>query len=192
MRTKIFAVVAAVVLSVSLNTGASAEVIYLKNGKIVKEKIVERGSYYIVTMENNVPRKYFDAQIDRIEEDALDTSGVDVEQFKEAGMPVEKAKLIVALVNVSGVRASMQKSIEDVLGKVPEEQKATYAQMFDIDEIIERLIPLYDKYYTEADLQGMITFYESPAGQKVIESTPEIVKESIGVLVEYVQEKAKP
>ncbi|HQP10768.1 MAG TPA: DUF2059 domain-containing protein, partial [Candidatus Omnitrophota bacterium] len=168
-----------------------AETIYFKDGKVVKEKIIERGSYYIVTEKNNIPHKYFEGQIDRIEEDGMDTSGIDFEQFKRLGLSVEKAKLIVQLMNVSGVRSNMQKSIDEVLGRIPEAQRASYAQIFNIEEIIERLIPLYDKHYSESDLQSIIDFYESPAGKKVMEVTPEIMKESVGVLVGYVQEKTK-
>ena len=192
MKIKMFIFLLAFALSVSFCSGAFAETIYLKNGKVIKAKIVEKGPYYIVVERNNIPRKYFDGEVDRIEEDDMDTSGIDFAQFEEIGMSIEKAKAIVSMMNVSGVRRNMDQSIEKVIEGVPEEEKAHYKQLFNIEEIIERLIPLYDKYYSYAELQGIIAFYESPAGQKALEATPEIMKESVGILVKYVEEKAKP
>jgi hypothetical protein len=188
-RKNLFMGIIGIVLVLSCSV-CSAEIIYLKDGKVIKAKIIEKGPYYIVIEENKIPRKYFDGQIDRIEEDVMDTSGIDFEKFQRVGMPIEKTKLIVQMINVSGVRGNMQKSITDVLGQVPEKERAAYEKIFDMDEIIERLIPLYDKYYSQTELQGIIAFYESPAGKKTLEVTPEIVKESVSVLLGYVQEKA--
>ena len=192
MKTKVLAFFTVFILCASFCAPSSAETIYLKDGRVIKEKIVKKGPYYIITEANNIPHKYFDGQIDRIEEDGMDTSGIEFEQFEELGMPIAKAKLIVSLVNVSGVRRNMEQSVQQVIARVPEENKAQYEQLFNIDEIIERLIPLYDKYYSEADLQGVIAFYESPSGKKTLEVTPEIMKESVGVLVDYVKEKSAP
>ena len=173
-----------------------AETIYLRDGRILKEKIIERGSYYIITREGNVSRKYYMGQIDRIEDDTLedtvDMENIDIDQFEEIGMPIGKAKLIVVLIDVSGVRRNMEKNLEQVMEGVPEEQKDFYKELFNVDEIVERLVPLYDKYYTEKELWDIVQFYESPAGQKALEVTPKIMKETIGVSLEYFKEKATP
>jgi len=57
-------------------TFSYAEKVYLKDGSVVQGQIIEKGSYYIVIKQGKYPRKYFNGQIDRIEEDAAD---VDVE-----------------------------------------------------------------------------------------------------------------
>ncbi|MBN1869123.1 MAG: DUF2059 domain-containing protein [Candidatus Omnitrophica bacterium] len=169
------------------------ETIYLKDGRILKEKIVQRESYYIVTEKGNIPHKYYMGQIDRIEddtvEDRVDMKNINLKQFEEMGMPVEKAKLIVIFMDVSGVRRNMQQNLDQVISGVPEEQKDYYKNIFNVDEIIERLIPLYDKYYNEQELWDMIRFYESPAGKKILEVTPKIMEESVGVSVEYIKQK---
>lgn len=192
MKAKISLFLPVCILFISFCCVSFAETIYLKNGNVVKAKIIKRGPYYIITETNNVPHKYFDGQIDHIEEEGMDTSGIDFEQFEELGMPIEKAKLIVTLLNVSGVRRNMEQSIEQVIARVPEENRKHYEGLFNIDEIIERLIPLYDKHYSDADLNGVIAFYKSSAGIKMLEATPEIMKESVGVLIDYVKEKSTP
>lgn len=171
-----------------------AETIYLRDGRILKEKIIQKGSYYIVTEVNGFPRKYYMGQIDRIEEDTIidtaDVENIDIDQYEAIGMPADKAKLIVVLMDVSGVRQNMEQNIKKVIEGVPDDQKDYYEKLFDVDEIIEQLIPLYDKHYTEKELYEIIEFYEGPVGQKLLEVTPKIMKESIGVSVEYFKEKS--
>lgn len=173
-----------------------AETIYLRDGRVLKEKIIQKESYYIITEEKGVPHKYYMGQISRIEEDTpqdkVDMENIDVEQYTQIGMPVEKAKLIVVLIDVSGVRRNMEQNLDQVVDNIPEEQKDQYRELFNVDEIIERLIPLYDKYYTEKELWDIVKFYESPAGQKALDVTPKIMKESVGVSLEYFKEKMTP
>lgn len=45
--------------------------------------------------------------------------------------------------------------------------------------IEEVMYPLYDKYFTEDDLKGVIAFYKSPAGRKFVEAGPKLTIESI-------------
>ena len=37
-------------------------------------------------------------------------------------------------------------------------------------------IPIYSHYFTMEDIQGLIKFYESPLGQRVVKSLPEVVQ----------------
>lgn len=48
-------------------------------------------------------------------------------------------------------------------------------------DIVASLIPVYKKYLTKEDLQGMIAFYKTPLGKKFAENTPEISKESMQI-----------
>jgi hypothetical protein len=45
--------------------------------------------------------------------------------------------------------------------------------------------PIYDKYYTEADIDQLITFYNSPIGKKSVELMPVIMQESMSVGQEW-------
>jgi hypothetical protein len=47
------------------------------------------------------------------------------------------------------------------------------------DELINTVIPIYEKYYTEDDIDKIILFYNSPVGKKMIEMTPLILQESM-------------
>ncbi len=50
-----------------------------------------------------------------------------------------------------------------------------------MDDLVTKLIPVYSKHLTQKDLEGLISFYETPVGKKYAESTPLIMQESIMV-----------
>lgn len=54
-----------------------------------------------------------------------------------------------------------------------------------INDLVEMLIPVYKKHLTIEDLNGLINFYESPAGRKYAEENPAIVQESMAVGQEW-------
>ena len=54
-----------------------------------------------------------------------------------------------------------------------------------MDQLIDMLIPIYEKYLTEDDLKAIIDFYTSDAGKKYAEKTPAIMQESMVVGQEW-------
>ena len=45
-------------------------------------------------------------------------------------------------------------------------------------DMLEPIVPIYDKYLTDDDIRGLIQFYESPLGQRVIKILPQVTQES--------------
>jgi uncharacterized protein len=52
-------------------------------------------------------------------------------------------------------------------------------------EMVDLLVPIYIKYYTDAELMQLLAFYKSPIGQKVIEQLPLISQDSYKVGEEW-------
>jgi hypothetical protein len=48
-----------------------------------------------------------------------------------------------------------------------------------IDEMIDALVPIYQRHFSKADLDGMLAFYTSPVGQKFQSEQPAITQESM-------------
>lgn len=46
------------------------------------------------------------------------------------------------------------------------------------DELVNLVIPVYDKYYTHDDIKQLIAFYHSPLGKKQISIMPSITSDS--------------
>lgn len=46
------------------------------------------------------------------------------------------------------------------------------------DSVIDLLVPVYSRYFTKSDVEGLIAFYKSPLGRKLATVTPAISFES--------------
>ncbi len=56
--------------------------------------------------------------------------------------------------------------------------------------VTEAMVPIYAKAFTMEDIQGLIQFYESPLGQRVVKTLPEVVQQSQATGVQIEQTSA--
>ncbi len=52
-------------------------------------------------------------------------------------------------------------------------------KVFSIDELVDAIIPIYQRHLTHADIQTVIEFYSSSTGQKMIKEMPTMMAESM-------------
>ena len=53
----------------------------------------------------------------------------------------------------------------------------------------EDMVALYDKYFSQKEINDYIAFYKSPSGQKFIKVTPDISKDLMGIMMQkYIPE----
>jgi len=57
----------------------------------------------------------------------------------------------------------------------------TLFREFSPDEMIDALVLIYQKHLSKSDLDAILVFYASPAGQKVLKEMPAILAESMEV-----------
>ena len=50
---------------------------------------------------------------------------------------------------------------------------------FPIDEMIDAMVPIYQKHLTKSDLDAVIAFYSSPVGQKLLNEQPAMMAEAM-------------
>ncbi len=92
---------------------------------------------------------------------------------------------------------AMNASIENNASLTPEQKQKVRANMnqpFEIavkeaaaivndpkvvDESVERLYPIYAKYYTPDEVRQITAFYKTPVGTKALSVTPQIISESM-------------
>lgn len=55
------------------------------------------------------------------------------------------------------------------------------------DEFISRLVPAYDQSFSLDELNGIIKFYETPVGRKLLESAPQISSEASRISDEWIK-----
>ena len=58
-------------------------------------------------------------------------------------------------------------------------------QKLDYHELIEMVMPIYDKYYTLEDLKSANAFYESPAGIRILSVSPMVSQEVVKISMEW-------
>lgn len=75
---------------------------------------------------------------------------------------------------------------EKLLATVPNNDKGqafvtsfieSYQKKFDVDQLTEQLVVIYDKHYTDDEIKTLLQFYGSPVGQRVAAETPKINRE---------------
>jgi hypothetical protein len=77
---------------------------------------------------------------------------------------------------------SMMGSFKSMNANVPAEvwnELEKEFQSTSLDDLVKMLTPVYERHMTEADLNEVIKFYNSPAGKKLAEKTPAIMDESM-------------
>lgn len=64
---------------------------------------------------------------------------------------------------------------------IPESFWSEFAKEVDANELINGIVPIYQKHFTEEDVREAIRFYKSPTGAKFIAKQPQIMQESMAV-----------
>jgi uncharacterized protein len=105
-----------------------------------------------------------------------------------AAKRVEIRKLI-QLTGAANVSADALRQIIEPLRagfpQVPEEFWNTFIKEVHSDELIDLVIPIYDKYYTRGEIEDLMHFYQSPVGQKTIQVLPKLSTEAINAGQEW-------
>jgi hypothetical protein len=169
-----------------------AAIIYLKNGAKVEGEIISEESYRVKIKVGGIPYTYQRGEIDHIEtnQGATPAAKLSTVPSRDAGqIPAAKRELILRYLDANGTRDSMSRNFKQIAAGLSNEEAATFLKAYSVDEIIERMVPIYDKYYREEELKAMINFYKSPAGLKVLEATPLIMKETSDIAAAYFREK---
>jgi len=85
-----------------------------------------------------------------------------------------------------GANTAIEQSREKLLATVPNNEQgqafvnafaAGYEKKFDVDQVTDQLVAVYDKHYTDDEIKGLLQFYGSPLGQKVAAEMPKINRE---------------
>ncbi len=178
---------------------AFADTVYLKSGRVVEGNILERSDSQVKIDANGITLTYYMDEVDRIEsaQGVLANQVVPAQDERVSAVSdrgniysaLSKEGLVLKYMEVTGVRNNMQKTFTDIIDAAPEEKKADLRQVLDLDEVLRQLIPVYEQYFSERDLQELIAFYESDVGRKLLRTAPLILKDSMDKSLEYFQGK---
>ena len=87
-------------------------------------------------------------------------------------------------VQAENMRQLFRETLQRDKGEVPADFDTTFkTAMADLikgmpsDQIVEAMIPTYQKHFTKGDIEAMNAFYSSPVGQKVLQELPAVMQE---------------
>lgn len=102
-----------------------------------------------------------------------------------------KQKKIKELFQVMDIQAATNEMSEMILNdtdsmKLSKNQKAAMQKEMQsmMDYVLNKQAELYDRHFTEQEIDDILNFYKTPAGKKIIEETPKITKELFTDLME--------
>lgn len=95
----------------------------------------------------------------------------------------ESIKELLELTGSATVGIQVMSNLFDEFEKqftdVPAEYWKNFRSKMNAGDLVNLIIPIYEKYYTEEDVQGLIKFYNTPVGKKVIATLPQVTAESM-------------
>ena len=64
-----------------------------------------------------------------------------------------------------------------------------YLTTFPWAEMLDAMVPVYQKHFTKNDVDALVAFYSTPTGQKLIRELPEITAEAMQVMMPMLQKR---
>ncbi|MEA5627863.1 DUF2059 domain-containing protein [Nostoc sp. UHCC 0251] len=105
---------------------------------------------------------------------------------------IEKTNNIKKLFELTGVKNLSRQILTQLLNnvksdypQVPQKFWDKFAVEFKSDDLVNEIIPIYNKYFTNEEIKQLITFYQTPLGQKTITVIPQIYQESYEIGKRY-------
>jgi hypothetical protein len=119
-----------------------------------------------------------------------------VSQITTAQLQQEFTGILESIVpETSGIslekKQEMINQINQDMSRILTQYNQRLMEKLDFNQIMEKVYyPLYDKFFTEEDLQTMIDFYQTPTGKKTITVMPQLLQESIQRFSQIIQPQA--
>jgi len=113
-----------------------------------------------------------------------------------AAQPSEKqVRELFEVMHMSQTFSRMNAQMIEVMGKAVPCVPASYWQGF-IDangsqQLLNRMVPIYQSHFTDDDIAGLLTFYRSPLGQKVLTQMPLTMAEGMKVSQQWGRERGQ-
>ena len=98
-------------------------------------------------------------------------------------------KALTEMMAVSGAKATYNSVINQMVANFKEDKPEIPVEVWDkfgvaftekaTSDIVDLILPIYQKHLTEEDLKNLTIFYKSPTGSKMARETPFIMQESM-------------
>ena len=100
----------------------------------------------------------------------------------------ETKAVVTELLEVAGARRTMETVMSTMLDnlkkqspQLPDDYFEEIRKGFSYDSLLPALIPVYARHWSLEDLKGMVAFYKTPLGQRMVQETPKVMQESMAL-----------
>ena len=93
----------------------------------------------------------------------------------------EHARIADRWAVVNGVQMidTMMGSFRKGLPSVPDTFWTEFRSEIHEGDLVDLCVPIYDKHFSEEDLLGLVAFYETPLGKRLLAAQPQVMQESL-------------
>jgi hypothetical protein len=109
----------------------------------------------------------------------------------------QKQKDIRTLLRITGsgalgtqVMGQMIGNMKKAMPQVPDKFWGDFMKEVHTDELVDLIVPVYDRNLTHDDVKELIRFYQSPTGKKFVSVLPKVTQESMAVGEKWGREMA--
>jgi len=91
---------------------------------------------------------------------------------------------------IATVRDLVQKRVPNITEAQLSELEGMIAELYrhyPVDQLLQDMVPVYQKHLTKADVDGISAFYSSPPGQKLLHETPAMTSEAMQISMARMQ-----
>jgi hypothetical protein len=95
---------------------------------------------------------------------------------------------ILELMEVMGTKQNLHNVLNTMVAQyktsypdIPSEFWKKAISEENVNDLFNKMIPLYSKYYTEKEINDLIVFYKTPTGKKMVETMPLVMNESMKI-----------
>ena len=105
---------------------------------------------------------------------------------RESPPPEDLARQLIRL---TGGQDQVAAVADVVASRLSKEETAAFRRVFDANELVDLLVPLYTQRFSAEELEELIRFNQSAVARKLRAETPELGREGAQITSRYVQEK---
>jgi hypothetical protein len=105
---------------------------------------------------------------------------------EEPGEEVTKEEAIRELLRASGAARNMEIMLEQIIGsyrmmapEAPPELWDAIVEECDLNELLDLIVPVYDKHLTREEIDASIEFFRTPLGRSWVEKQPLVMQDSM-------------
>ncbi len=106
-------------------------------------------------------------------------------------MSPEKLNEFKKLNQVFNLDSIVNAVFNSALTDLPDPIKILVKSKFTTEQLLEKIIAVYDKHLTLEDIQALIQFYNTPIGQKMVSISPQIAVDMITIGQQWGESIAK-